>query len=234
VRSINEDVAADLEAAGVAAAIEADLARADPDPDLPGPRVNFTVTDDGRNLELTDSAGKPLPLTSVERCEDMDVPFSERGGALDSAVRAACVDGVEDNFDSLKDAFADNVPLLSFMVIPVMATVFKLFYLFTGRAWLGHLIFLCHTHAYTFLLVVVLISLRIVGSFSTGLNSFLSYAGFALLLLYTPVYYFIAMRRVYAQHWLLTAIKLVALMFIYLFAILTVFTVGFAVLALTS
>jgi hypothetical protein len=234
VRSINEQVAAELEAEGITDLIEADLADdADPDPDLPGRGVNFVVDDDG-SLQLQDSEGNSVDVARLEDCDEMNVPFSDRGEALDTAIREACADGVEDDFDSLKDAFADNIPLLTFMVIPVMAAVFKLFYLFTGRAYLGHLVFLCHTHAYSFLLIVVLLLLQMVSSMSPGLNGAITILGFTLLLLYTPVYYFVAMRRVYAQHWLLTFSKLVALMLIYFVAIFIVFSVGFVVVMLTN
>ena len=204
----------------------------DEDPDF-SRGVNFEFDDDG-NLSLTDAEGTRVDVDEDYDCDGMNLPGFERGGMIDSAVREACVEGRADNFEAMKDAFTDNIPLLAFMVIPVMAIVFKLFYVFSGRNYLAHLVFLCHTHAFTFMVVIVLTLLRMLGAALPALGGAIEVLGWVLLLLYMPAYYFLAMRRVYAQGVLLTLLKQIVLMTAYLFVITLVFSVGFIVVMLVS
>jgi hypothetical protein len=221
------DAVADTVAEAMAAArTEADAD--DPDPDLdPGRGIDFSV-DDAGELTVSDGVGNRARVGGGFDCEEMDLPV-DRGTFVDSAVREACEEGKADDFDSIQDAFLDNIPLLAFMVIPVMAVVFKLFYLFTRRNYLAHLVFLCHTHAFTFLLIVVLTVLRFAGRAVPALYTPFAWMGGGLFLLYTPAYYFLAMRRVYGQGVLLTLLKEFLLMLLYFVVITLVFSVGFLV-----
>jgi hypothetical protein len=243
--AVNAQVGAALEnVPGISAEMREDLAtRAaaeaaaeaanDPDPNLDLSRgVDLDLDDDGQ-LTVGDAEGNRVKIGSDFDCAGMDLPF-ERGGAVDSALRETCEDGKADNFDSLMDAFRDNIPLLAFAVIPVMAVVFKLFYAFSRRNYLAHLVFLCHTHAFTFLLFIVLTAMRYAGQVVPALSSTMSVLGAFLFLLYPSVYYFLAMRRVYEQGRALTLLKEFLLMIVYLFAVMLVFSVGFIVVALAN
>ncbi len=115
-----------------------------------------------------------------------------------------------------------------------MAVVFKLFYLFSRRNYLAHLVFLCHTHAFTFLLFIVLTAMRYAGQVVPALSTSMTVLGAVMILLYPPVYYFLAMRRVYEQGVALTLLKQFLLMIVYLFAVMLVFAVGLVVVMLAS
>jgi hypothetical protein len=224
---VREDLAAQ-------AAAEAAAASADPDPDLDLSRgVDFDVDDDG-DLTVGDADGSRIKVGDDFDCEGMDIAVFARGSAVDKAVREACEEGKADNFDSIMDAFRDNIPLLAFTVIPVMAVVLKLFYFFSRRNYLAHLVFLCHTHAFTFLLFMVLTAMRYVGQAIPTLSTSMTVLGAVMILLYPPVYYFLAMRRVYEQGVMLTLLKQFLLMIVYLFAVSLVFAVGLLVVTLAS
>jgi hypothetical protein len=224
-------------AAAIDEAVDAQLAAAlENVPAVPGdpdPNLDISTTDDGV-LTLADGAGARIQIDNDFECDEMDIPGFPRGSAVDTAVREACDQGKADNFDSLKDAFQENIPLLTFMVIPVMAVVLKLFYAFSRRNYLEHLVFLCHTHAFTFLIFIVLTAMRYAGKAVPALSSSMTALGAAMLLLYPPIYYFLAMRRVYAQGVMLTLLKQVVLMIVYLFVVMLVFAVGFVVLMLVT
>jgi hypothetical protein len=237
----DEDEADDLEAqltqdikattdAAVAEQVNAELEAAGLDP---ATTVTGIERDDGGRVTFTNPDGVQIELDGEDSCDEIDVPFVEKGDAFDTKVRDTCVRNVEDGFRTIGRAFLDNVPLLAFLVIPVMAVVFKVFYLFTGKPYLQHLIFLCHTHAFTFLLFMVWNLLLILDDFVPGAG-FLSFVWFFVLLFYSPVYYFLAMRRTYEQGRLLTLVKLPVLMLVYLFVIGVVFMLGFFAVMLTS
>jgi hypothetical protein len=233
-----EDEVSELVADNVGAAAAA------ADPDLaaatgPGLEIDLDADDDeaggdgGRRISFTDAAGNRIELRDASGCAEMDVPFSEPGETFDTAVREACVRNVEDGFASLGNTFADNLPVLAFLVIPVMAMVFKLFYVFTGRHYLAHLVFLCHTHAFTFLLFMIW-NLLLILDWIVPAFGYVAIVWFLILMFYSPVYYFLALRRVYGQGRLLTLLKLPALMLIYFFVISFLFVVGFLAVMLTN
>ena len=213
----------------------------DPDPDLDAD-VEATIeegfpvtTDDNGNVFFTDEDGNRIPLEEAteDQCE-FDVPFAPEGSELQTRVKLACLDNVEDNFTALKAAFADNFALMAFLIIPLMAAVFKLFYLFTGRGYLEHLTFLCHTHAFTFCLFALLDLFGDLGNFVPWLIWPVGIIGTALVLGYQPAYYFVAMRRVYGQGVLLTLVKYLLLFLVYTVVTISVFSMGLLILMFTT
>jgi len=114
--------------------------------------------------------------------------------------------------------FLQNAPKLMFLFLPLMAAVAMLFYWKPRRLYAEHLVMFLHSHAFVFLLLSAksvidgLMALELPG---VGL---LGVAVFALLL-YLPWYVFRAMRVVYGEGRLRTAVKFAALSFIY-FALL--------------
>ncbi len=214
------------------AEIIAEAAEQNPDLDF-SQGVDIDLDDDGE-VTVSDAQGNIVKLDDENDCDEMNIPGFETGDAVDTAVREACARGAEDDFASMGRAFIDNIPLLAFLVIPAMAAVFKLLYVFSGRNYLAHLAFLCHTHAFTFMLIVVLTAMRMLGNIVPGLGGPMSWLGGALFLLYMPAYYFLAMRRVYEQGVMLTLVKQFALMVIYVFVVGIVFSLGFVAVMLAT
>ncbi len=98
---------------------------------------------------------------------------------------------------------------LSFLMLPVFALLLKLLYIRAGRYYVEHLIMGLHTHAFLFILLIVVALLGLLGS------SIASIAAGTLAAVAPPVYLLLAMRRVYEQGWMFTVLKWIALLFVY-------------------
>jgi hypothetical protein len=107
-----------------------------------------------------------------------------------------------------------------FMFLPLIALVMAVLYLGSGRYYVEHLLFFLHYHAFFFLAGIVVLLLDRFGAATTGAVSgfFGTAEGFviAALVVYVPVYLFLAMRRVYGQGRVWTATKFSVLVISYL------------------
>ncbi|HSO06190.1 MAG TPA: DUF3667 domain-containing protein [Pelomicrobium sp.] len=146
------------------------------------------------------------------------------GERINPVFNEACTKVVADNGRRLGDVFFRTAPKLMFLFLPLMAAAALLFYWRPRRLYAEHLVLFLHTHAFVFLalsakaIIDALMSLPLPG---VGL---LGIAVFALFL-YLPWYVFRAMRVVYGEGRLRTAVKFIALSFIY-FVLLGVTMVG--------
>lgn len=121
--------------------------------------------------------------------------------------------------NSFFNYFLGSIPLMMFLLMPVLAFIFKILYLFKREYYIKHLVFFFHYHAFTYLLfsIVVLLS-----SFAWGGVWYL------LAFLLMSIYLFKAMRTAYPQHAIWTGIKYFILIIIYPFivAIFLILTLG--------
>ena len=129
------------------------------------------------------------------------------------------------------------LPYMMFVLLPIFALVLKLFYMFSNRYYVEHLIFLIHNHSFIYVALMLDMGLdHLDDNFSNSANSLIaslaSFAGFAgvLLAVWIVAYIFISMRRVYNQGWALTILKGVLLGVIYFslisFGFVTIVLVG--------
>ena len=109
----------------------------------------------------------------------------------------------------------DNIPIALIVLLPIMAFVLKALYPLSRRYYVEHLLFFVHFHAFMFLILTLQI---LIGRTNASLPT--PEAVGSLLIVaasfYIPVYLFVAMRRVYGQGRLLTALKYVVLTVSYL------------------
>ena len=98
--------------------------------------------------------------------------------------------------------FLEYVPQTMFLLLPLFAGILKLLYIRRRRLYVEHFVFALHLHAFVFLTFAaqVVIDLPVVE---------------ALAALWTAVYAYLAMHRVYGQGWFRTAVKYVLLGFTY-------------------
>jgi hypothetical protein len=116
-------------------------------------------------------------------------------------------------------ALLENVPLMMFLFIPIVAAGMKVLYPLARRKYVEHLLFFLHFHAFFFLLATLGLLVLFAGSLTPVLDApvgILSAAGWV----YVPIYLFLAMRCVYAQGRLATTFKYVLLGGGYFFALL--------------
>ena len=124
---------------------------------------------------------------------------------LEARVRSACEAVVADS-TKLNRAFADNIPVMMFFFIPLVAILMKILYLFSRYKYVEHLVFLFHYHAFFFIILTLIV---IVMEFAKAFPVLsMPATGFAVIgWVYIPTNLLIAMRRVYRQGWLLTSMK---------------------------
>ena len=120
-------------------------------------------------------------------------------------------------------AFRDWVPRVMFFLVPAAVLILGLLW---RRRWLSeHVVLSLHLHTFAFTLFTVLLGLRLLPWQGPR-----TVAG-PVLAVWLPLYFLLALRRVYGQRWRWTIPKAMAAALLYLLA-LAVGLVGVAGLAL--
>lgn len=107
----------------------------------------------------------------------------------------------------LNAVFADWIPKIMFLMLPLFAAFLKLLYIRRKKFYIEHLVFSLHYHAFLFLLFTFMLLLY---HFLPASHDYLAY-----LLWYAPIYLFLAMRKVYGQKPVKTFFKGIFLSFTY-------------------
>lgn len=130
---------------------------------------------------------------------------------FENLLRQACEKIMVDGGNSLLRTLADNIPVMMFFFIPLVAILMKLLYLFSSRKYVEHLLFLLHYHAAFFLILALMMSVSAVADKFPPIG-FLSSIATTISWIYIPAYLLIAMHQVYSQSWLATGIKYLLLL----------------------
>jgi hypothetical protein len=113
--------------------------------------------------------------------------------------------------DALREVisgFLGKVPQMMFVLLPIFSGMLMLLYVGSKRYYVEHFVFALHVHAAAFVMYMAMIALvRWPGAT-------------AALLCWLMLYVYLAMKKVYAQGWILTGTKYVVLGFAYLFLLL--------------
>ena len=118
------------------------------------------------------------------------------------------------------DGFQRNAPRAVFVLLPIYALILKLLYARRGRLYAEHFVFALHIHAFVFVLFSLL--------FITP-----EWMDQAMLMLWTPLYVFLAMKRVYAQSIPKTLLKYGILFLAYCSVLLVLLVATVVAVALT-
>ena len=174
---------------------------------------------------------------SEDPCADIEISLSEdmnlaRDFLNEIRVTAICRKIVDDHGASFGRALLDNIPIMMFLFLPLMAAVMKLLYLFTGRYYVEHLLFLVHYHAFFYLLLSVALISGWIFNGVTAPEWPSTLLGIATSI-YVPFYLYRAMRVVYQQGRALTLVKYFSLGFAYFMALLVMFIITAAFTAFT-
>lgn len=105
----------------------------------------------------------------------------------------------------------DVLPATMFVLLPVVALIFKFWYLFSGRFYIEHLILALHNHSFVFVMLILSLFLETLEvrfadrgwDVLEQLAYYLSYA----IAFWIPVYLVWSLRTVYQQGWALTLVK---------------------------
>lgn len=105
----------------------------------------------------------------------------------------------------------DILPATMFVLLPVVALIFKFWYLFARRYYIEHLILALHNHSFVFVTLIVLLLLDAVetsaGSRGIGWLEQSAFWAAIVLLVWIPIYLVGSLRTVYRQNWFLTLAK---------------------------
>jgi hypothetical protein len=137
-------------------------------------------------------------------------------------VERSCERITADNGSSFGRAILENVPLMMFLFIPIVAAGMKVLYPLARRKYVEHLLFFLHFHALFFLIATLGLLVSVLAGLVPALETLvvvLGVVGWG----YLPIYLFLAMRHVYAQDRLTTTFKFVLLSGGYFFALLVTF-----------
>lgn len=127
------------------------------------------------------------------------------------------------NEEQARQKLLKNISFMMFVLMPFFGFILYLFYWSQRRNYVEHLMFSVHFHTFVFLLIMFAILVEVVfSSFDTN--------GWVFLI--SMAYLFFALRYVYKESYLRTAVKLLPIFLTYLasLAILFVATVGVSVL----
>ena len=169
--------------------------------------------------EQLEKAQKVIADPCSEENFRIDVDFLNK---YEPRLRQAC-NKIASDTQSFGRALWENLPKMMFLFLPLIALVMAILYVGSGRYYVEHLLFFLHYHAFFFLAGIVVLLLDRIGSATTGaasgfLNSVEGILG-TVLVIYVPVYLYLAMRRVYGQGRIWTATKFSALAIAYLFCL---------------
>ncbi len=120
---------------------------------------------------------------------------------------------INENPNLIIDKVFDILPATMFVLLPVVALIFKFWYLFAKRYYIEHLIFSLHNHAFLFVSLTLILLANVSGTQFTayGHPQAASAMTWVMVVIGTwiPLYMLISLRVVYRQNWLLTIIKFV-------------------------
>ncbi|MGH8225216.1 MAG: DUF3667 domain-containing protein, partial [Gammaproteobacteria bacterium] len=116
--------------------------------------------------------------------------------------------------------FWSNVPKVLFFLIPLFALLLKLLYLLRRRYYSEHLIFALHYHSVVFLNGLAIVLLSLGANLAPAIPGHILGWAAALLGLWTALYIFPALRTAYADTWPRAIGRGVALMLLYMVALL--------------
>jgi hypothetical protein len=118
---------------------------------------------------------------------------------------------INENPNLLIDKVFDILPATMFVLLPVVALIFKFWYLFAKRYYVEHLIFSLHNHSFMFVTLILILLTDLASDLlvSYGYPAAATAAGWLMVILgiWIPVYLFISLRTVFQQHWFLTVGK---------------------------
>lgn len=169
----------------------------------------------------------PTPAARQRICEQSGASIERHGGwfaQLGPRVARSCLTALaQGGVERFNQVAEHNLERAMFLFLPLLALAMKPLYRRPPRYYVEHLLFFLHAHAFLFLMLAL-------GTLA-GMNASLSAVSALLdagITIYIPIYFYLAMRRVYGQGGWLTLGKLTALGFTYVLLGVMMLTVTFS------
>ena len=136
---------------------------------------------------------------------------------------------ISENPNLITDKVFDVLPATMFVLLPLVALLFKFWYLFAKKYYIEHLIFALHIHSFLFVLLLIGILFSALAGWaepasegrmhttSTWLNGVMG--------AWVPIYLLVSIKRVYRQGWFMTVTKylLIGISYLLLLSLATAF-----------
>jgi len=169
-----------------------------------------------------------------EKTNPVDVPlapgFVDRWVNRKIARAQENMEHMDEKPDQFVQAALSAVPTALFFLMPVFALLLKLLYLGSGRRYLEHLVVALYSHAWLLLAVLAMFVMNAIDdAFTAAWVAVVTALVDAALWIWIPIYLFLMQRRVYGDHWALTAVRYLVIGSVYM--VMVLFVVMFAVLA---
>ncbi len=171
----------------------------------------------GEALTDATSIDSEAQQESMRQCDQLDVNLGSGSLAQDeipAIIKQVCRRIAVDQGRTFLKNLYDNLPTMIFLFLPLIALIQKILYIGSQRYYVEHLLFFVHFHSFFFLNLTVSVLLSRMPEMFAAQDALTTLAIIALSL-YIPVYLFKAMRRVYAQSFIVTMIKYVLLFVAY-------------------
>jgi Protein of unknown function (DUF3667) len=171
------------------------------------------------------------PAARQHLCGQAGQLIEQHGGWLASlgprVTRNCLAAGSQGGMERLDEAVDHNLERAMFLFLPLLAVMMKPLYRKPPRHYVEHLLFFLHSHAFLFVALGLSTLLKMITSSALVLDP----VDLAITI-YVPVYFYLAMRRVYGQGRWLTLSKLTALGAAYCFlgAVMLVATFSYSFL----
>jgi quinol monooxygenase YgiN len=183
---------------------------------------SVTVDGDGEDVELVQDSDPPDAPAPDEWVVDADgYPFLDDPELQDRLVRQLAK--IQEEPGLLVVAMARELPTMMLVFLPVLALVLQLLYPIAGHRYVEHLIFSIHYHSFFFLQIILVMLLGRLSNFmqsteltGAGLMEVAFGLSVAAVVIWTPIYLFRSLRRVYQQGRLMTTFKFLLLIVSYL------------------
>ena len=139
---------------------------------------------------------------------------------------------IQENPNLLVDKVFDILPATMFVLLPVVALIFKFWYLFAKRYYIEHLIFSLHNHAFVFVSLILILLANVSETLFTRYDHTTAATSMvwvmAVIGSWIPLYMLISLRVVYRQNWFMTMGKFTLIGLSYL-TLLGLVTTGVAI-----
>jgi len=118
---------------------------------------------------------------------------------------------IEANPGLIVDKVFDVLPIAVFVMLPLVALLFKFWYLFAGKYYVEHLIHALHNHAFLYLIFILTLLADSIAALldptESGQPSVIASRVTIILLCWIPLYLLISLKTVYRQGWVMTFLK---------------------------
>ena len=159
----------------------------------------FAIPDAGRSPFINvqpaqQSQAAKIVASPGESCRQIGVS----NPALQARLRTLCQRTLADKGASFEHMFRAAVPRVMFAFLPLLAAFMLLLYWHPRRLYVEHLVFFLHTHAASFLLLLVLVLLGWLERVLPAVK-IVSDPLVGVMTVYIAVYLYLALRRYYGQ-----------------------------------